>query len=331
MNNYRDLFDILKNYEKIVITSHENPDADAIGSEYAMCKMLSASGYNASIITCEEIPEKYKFIDIGNLINVYSKESVINLPDREKTILLILDTNNPYNTGYIYTKIKDKINEIFIIDHHETEKTIIDLNRNIINVSASSTCEIVYDIAKAIKYEMDIPFCQAIYSGIIYDTGMFAYPKTDYKTLEIASRIVKKGVKPNFVYSNIFETNTLSSLKLQAKVFSEIKFFLDNKIALQIMKKSDLEEFNAKYEDGDTIINLPMKCKDILVSVFFKENYEGILRCSIRSKNNIDISGIAAKFGGGGHTTAAGFKCIESLEIVAEKVLKELYIILGKK
>ncbi|HAX17883.1 MAG TPA: bifunctional oligoribonuclease/PAP phosphatase NrnA, partial [Actinobacteria bacterium] len=135
----------------------------------------------------------------------------------------------------------------------------------------------------------------------------------------------------NNVYSNMFETNSLSSLKLQARVFSEIEFYHDNKIAVQIMTRQMLENYNAKYEDGDSIINLPMKCSDILISVFFKENKDGIMRCSIRSKNNIDISSIAINFGGGGHTTAAGFKCRESLDVVKGKVLKELSGIVGLK
>ncbi len=328
MKKYKKFFMFLDNFRKIIITSHENPDADAIGSEYAICLLLKKLGYNAAIMTCEEIPEKYNFINIGNYINVYSRENIIN-EDLSDAALVVLDTNTPTNTGYIYNLIKDFVKDIFIIDHHEIDENIFNKEKSIIDENSSSTCEILFNIFKYCRVDIDFPAAQAIYAGILYDTGSFIYPKTSSKTLEIASILVKKGVIPNNVYSNLYEMNSLSSLRLQSKVFSEIEFYHYNKIALQVMLKTTLEYFKANYEDGDNIINLPLKCKDILVSVFFKENYNGILRCSIRSKNNIDVVGIAKKYGGGGHTTAAGFKCKESLEIVKEKVLKEIIQLLG--
>jgi len=328
MKKYKKFFMFLDNFSKIIITSHENPDADAISSEYALYLLLKKLGYNPAIMTCEEIPEKYSFINIGNYINVYSRENIIN-EDLSDAALVVLDTNTPTNTGYIYNLIKDFIKDIFIIDHHEIDENIFNKEKSIIDENSSSTCEILYNIFKYCHVDLDFPAAQAIYAGILYDTGSFIYPKTSSKTLEIASILVNKGVIPNNIYSNLYEMNSLSSLRLQSKVFSEIEFYHYNKIALQVMLKTTLEYFKANYEDGDNIINLPLKCKDILVSVFFKENYNGILRCSIRSKNNIDVVGIAKKYGGGGHTTAAGFKCTESLEIVKEKVIKEIIQLLG--
>jgi phosphoesterase RecJ-like protein len=328
MKKYENFFLFLDNFKKIIITSHENPDGDAIGSEYAIFILLKKLGYNAVIMTCEEIPEKYNFINIGNHINVVSKDSIID-EDLSDAALLVLDTNTPTNTGNIYNLIKNIVKDIFIIDHHEIDERIFNKKRSIIDVNSSSTCEILYNIFKYCSIEIDFPAAQAIYAGIIYDTGSFIYPKTSSRTLKIASELVKKGVMPNIVYSNLYEMNSLSSLRLQSKVFSEIEFYHYNKIALQVMLKKTLEDFKANYEDGDSIINLPLKCKDILVSVFFKENYSSILRCSIRSKNNIDVVGIAKKYGGGGHTTAAGFKCNDSLEIVKEQVLKDIIQLLG--
>ena len=317
-------FDFIDNFKKIIITSHENPDPDALGSEYALCKVLLAKGYNASIMTCEEIPVKCEFIDSGRLINVVSRDSTFESDALTQTALIVLDTNTASNTGFFYNLIKDKINDVFIIDHHEIDKNHFNKKTNLINVKASSTCEIIYELSEYCGYKMDHDFAQAVFAGILYDTGLFVYPKTEYKTMQIASDLLKACVKPNIVYSNLYETNSLSSLKLQSLVFSRIKFFNNNTIALQVMLKEDLENLNARFEDGDSIINLPMKCRDILVSVFFKENKDGVMRCSLRSKENIDVSSIARKFGGGGHTTAAGFKCHESLDIITQKVLKEL-------
>ena len=326
MKNLDNFYTFLANNEKFILTGHENPDADAIGSEYSLCRHILKCGKEAKILTCEKIPFKYSFIDGKKIVKIINNEN--DLPeDLENYVLIILDTNTPHNIGNIYNYLKGRIKDIFIIDHHEDpdeDNTIKDYN--CIETEASSSCEIVYRIIKSNIINSDISedMARAMYAGIVYDTGSFIYPKTSQQTLYIASELVKKGIKPNIIYSHMYESNSLSSLKLHSRVFSDIEFFHDYRTALQIMTKEILEKYHASYEDGDTIINIPLKCRDIKISVFFKENYKGVLRCSLRSKDNLDVASIARSFGGGGHTTAAGFKCNEALEVIIEKVLKEI-------
>ena len=331
MKNLKKFYAFLENNDKFILTAHENPDGDAVGSEYALCRHINKCGKTARILTAEIVPEKYNFIDEKNLIEVI--QSISELPDNiNEYALVILDTNTPFNTGMIYSYIKDKIKDIFIIDHHESpEEDSLIKDYNCIETDASSSCEIIYRIVQNSKINNDITFdmAQAMYAGIVYDTGSFIYPKTSEQTLFIASELVKTGLKPNLIYSNMYESNSLSSLKLQSKVFSDIEFHHNHKTALQIMTKEMLTKYKALYEDGDTIINIPLKCRDIKISVFFKENKKGVLRCSLRSKDNLDVASIARSFGGGGHTTAAGFKCNEPLEIIRKKVLKEIKKLLG--
>ena len=331
MKNLKRFYSFLEKYDSFILTGHENPDGDAIGSEYALCRHIRNCGKKARILTSELLPEKYIFIDTEKIIDVIKKED--QLPsDIKGCALIILDTNTPYNTGMIYSYLREKINDIFIIDHHESpDEDELITDYKCIETEASSSCEIVYSIIKNSKINNDITtdMAQAMYAGIVYDTGSFIYPKTTDRTLSIAASLVKKGLSPNYIYSNMYESSSLSSLKLQSKVFSDIEFYHDHRTALQVMTRDILKKYNASYEDGDTIINITLKCKDIKISVFFKENKKGILRCSLRSKNNLDVASIARSFGGGGHTTAAGFKCNETLEITRKKVLKEIKKLLG--
>ena len=160
--------------------------------------------------------------------------------------------------------------------------------------------------------------------AIVYDTGSFIYPKTSAQTLHIAFELVTSGVKPNEIYSKIYETKSIASLVLQSTVLSTLELECHDHVAIQIMLKDAILESGATYEEGHQIINVPLAAEAIKVSVFFKENLEGILRCSLRSKGNINVVEIAQKFGGGGHKTAAGFKCSESLEVVKQMVLDDL-------
>lgn len=331
MKNLKRFYSFLEKYNNFILTGHENPDGDAVGSEYALCMHIRNCGKNARILTSEILPDKYSFIDDKNIIEIIKSEDELP-PNVSDYALIILDTNTPYNTGMIYNYLREKISDIFIIDHHESpEEDELIKDYNCIETDASSSCEIVYKIIHNSKINNDISFdmAQAMFAGIVYDTGSFIYPKTTEQTLSIASSLVKSGLKPNFIYSNMYESSSLSSLKLQSKVFSDIEFHHNNRTAVQIMTREMLKKYNASYEDGDTIINIPLKCKDIVISVFFKENKKGILRCSLRSKNNLDIASIARSFGGGGHTTAAGFKCNEPLETTMKKVLKEIKKLLG--
>jgi phosphoesterase RecJ-like protein len=107
-------------------------------------------------------------------------------------------------------------------------------------------------------------------------------------------------------------------------VLNSLELCLDKRVAVQTMRRDLLEESSARYEEADQLINIPLRSDDIRVSVFFKENHDGVRRCSLRSKGEVDVAAIAQSFGGGGHKTAAGFKCIRSFEVMKEEVLEKI-------
>ena len=234
----------------------------------------------------------------------------------------MLDVNDINNIGQVSEMILPKTKKTFIIDHHENGATVV--TSNLVQEGASSTCEILYEVFEELEIDIDFKISQALYTGIVYDTGSFIYPKTTAKTFRIAYHLVTNGVEPNQVYASIYESNSISSLVLQSRVLSTLDLHYDSHVAVQIMLKSMILECGAHYEEADALINIPLKSEDIRVSIFFKENMEGILRCSLRSKGNIDVVEIAQKFGGGGHKTAAGFKCRESLEKTKKIILQDL-------
>jgi phosphoesterase RecJ-like protein len=153
---------------------------------------------------------------------------------------------------------------------------------------------------------------------------MFIYPKTTAVTFQIAHELVKLGVKPNETYVNVYESNSISSLVLMAKVLSTLELHYDDQVAVQTMPQDLLREAGAIYEESDLLINIPLRSGDVRVSVFFKENLEGVKRCSLRSKGNINVAAIAQSFGGGGHKTAAGFKCVRPFDVMKLEILEML-------
>ncbi|MAG13231.1 MAG: DHH family phosphoesterase [Spirochaetales bacterium] len=307
--------------EYFFITAHETPDADAIGSEYALFAALRQLGKTVRVINADPTPIIVQFIDAEGTAEVLDETTPIP-DDLDNWSLVILDTNDIDNIGKVRDHILDKVKEYYIIDHHEIEGYLE--SGNLIEVDASSTCEVLFELFTEMQIDIDVLMAQALYAGIVYDTGSFIYPKTTAKTFGIARKLVEVGVNPNAVYVHMFEKNSVSSLVLQSFVLGSLTLYHDNQVAVQKMPKQYLIDSEATYEESQTLINTPMKSDHIRVSVFFKENTDGVLRCSLRSKGNIDVASIARDFGGGGHRTAAGFKTTLSIESIEKKVLDKL-------
>ncbi|MBI9100845.1 MAG: bifunctional oligoribonuclease/PAP phosphatase NrnA [Spirochaetales bacterium] len=325
--NKNSRFSLITNFiyrnDKIILTAHETPDGDAIGSEIALFHVLVKLGKEVRIINADPSGLRYKFLDTDG--NIELLDDINTLPEHLSNWgLVILDTNDTENIGLVSKEILPFVRDFFILDHHEGGGNIVTANH--IESEASSTCELLYELFTEMKVDICFDSAQALFTGIVYDTGSFIYPKTTAKTFKIAEKLVQLGVQPNKVYSHVYESNSISSLMLQSKVLATLEFHFNQHVAVQQMTKSMIIACDANYDEADTLINTPLKSHDILVSIFLKENLEGILRCSLRSKGNIDVAVIAQEYGGGGHKTAAGFKSKLPLEEIKEKVLKKLEV-----
>jgi phosphoesterase RecJ-like protein len=316
------VIDFIEKYDKFVITAHETPDGDALGSEFAMLLALRKLGKTARILNADPAPQKFAFIDPGDEFEVLVRKEQIP-KDIGEYGLFILDVNDIKNIGQVATLVLPRVKEYFIVDHHDSET--VQLSKNHIEQNASSTCEILYLLFREMNLELDLPIAQALYMGILYDTGSFIYPKTTAITFEIAHDLVSLGVQPNMTYVNVYESNSISSLVLMSKVLATLELHYDDHVAVQTMTQDLLREAGAIYEESDLLINIPLRSGDVRVSVFFKENLEGIKRCSLRSKGNIDVATIAQSLGGGGHKTAAGFKCVRPFEVMKVEILEMLH------
>ena len=318
---FQGIIDFIERNDNFILTAHETPDGDAIGSEYAMLKFLQQMNKTARIINADPTPDNFTFVDVTKEVEILDSPEI--LPENlDEFVLLILDANDIGNLGDVAKYILPRVKDYFIIDHHESDEDIV--STNLIAQNASSTGEIIYLLSEQLPVEINLDIANALYMAIVYDTGSFIYPKTSAVTLRIAHELLLQGVHPHGIYSQIYETKSIASLKLQSIVLASLELTYENHVAFQSMLKESLIESGASYEEGHGLINIPLGSKAVRVSIFFKENLEGIMRCSLRSKGNIDISIIARKYSGGGHKTAAGFKCSEPMETVKANILEDL-------
>ena len=325
-HSFKMLDEFLDKYDKFIISTHESPDADGLGCEIAWLDFLRQIGKHAIIINSDPIPEVCKFIDIDNEITIFEDES--QLPDNiEEYALFVLDTNDYTNIGSVYDYLNGRVKENFIIDHHKgNDQNIIDAN--FIHVEAASAAEIIYSIIMHYKKELNFKTAQGLYAGIIFDTGSFRYPKTSSMTLQIAAHFVSLGVEPFKVYEQLYESNTLSSLQLRGKILSSMEVLEDGKMISMKLTPEMVKETKGSFAEGESTINAPFAIKGVTASLLVKQDIEGPVKISMRTKGNLDVSEIAMRNNGGGHKNAAGYKSklpFDDAYIRAVEELKDLF------
>ncbi len=321
LTGLKNLSDFLSKYQKFVISTHESPDGDGLGAEIAFNELLHHLGKTSFILNSDPIPDKFLFIDTDNEINIYSDD--FKLPDDlDEYAVFVLDTNNFDNIGAAYHNLKDKIKEVFVIDHHEGGRDRIEAD--FIKVEASSASEIIYEIMRDYNVVPSLKSAQALYAGILFDTGSFRYAKTSPTTFKIAASLVEIGANPVTIYENIYETSSLASFQLRAKMLSSMEIHFSKKLILMKLTPDMLEATGSPFTEGELNINLPLTLDGIVASVLVKQDVEGPVKVSMRTKGELDVAEIAMANGGGGHKNAAGYKSKLSFDETCKDVINEM-------
>lgn len=318
----KNLEQFIKKHERFVLTAHVDPDADATGAEFAMLRLLQRLGKKAVIFNHNLPDSKYCFYDSEGSFHSLETEGLP--PDLAPFALIILDTGDLNHIGLAHDLLYKKSLEAFIVDHHSIGM-LPDCGL-LIDETASATCQIIYDFYQHMAMEPELPEAQGLYTGIVFDSGGFIYPKTSPRTFEVARNLVLLGVKPKEIHSNLYEQIPASRMRLLAKVQSTMEIHFMDQIALQSMTMAMVQESLATYNDSESFVNYPLKCHSIKVSVLFKETEQRKIKCSLRSKGGIDVAAISLPYGGGGHRNAAGFLWNGTLDQIRLKLLESLEI-----
>ncbi len=320
-SGFEKLEKFISKYDRFIISTHQSPDADGIGACIAFNELLNNLNKKSIIINSDPTPDTIKFCDTDNEINVLSEG--FKLPeDIEDYAHFVLDTNDYDNIGIIYELMKDRVKDLFIIDHHEgrTEKN----EDNFIRADASSTSEIIYSIVKHYNKPLTFKAAQAIYTGIMFDTGSFVYPKTSAETYRIAAHCVELKVKPIKIHEQLYENNSLSSFNLKKKILSTLEVFHDGKLIAMKLTPEMIEETGASFAEGEPTINQPLTVRGVIVSLLVKHDGVGPVKVSMRSKGDYNVAQIALENNGGGHKNAAGYQSKLPFNETYELAIKNL-------
>jgi len=293
----------IERHDSFVVSTHEPADADGLGAQAVLACILKGLGKKFRLVNSGKVLEQFAFTRAPRIVEEWDDAVHGSLP--ESSAIIIVDTSDERHMGRMGEAVGG-FREAFVIDHHETTKD--DAPDGIRDTSAAATCELMVELALAFKAEIDAESAFAAYVGLVYDTGFFAYPKVGPRTFAVALELARLGANPNDAFRMLCENLSLGSLLLQKKAVAGMSVHFDGRVALQVLRKDDFAETGAVSGDTDGFVNFPLKVARVLASVFVKENPEGKISCSLRSKGGLNVALVASELGGGGHFNASGFK-----------------------
>lgn len=302
--------------KRIVLTTHRNPDGDAMGSTLGMYNYLVEQGHQPVVIVPNEAPAFLKWMPgmdavIDFLADPEKAEGII----KDADIIFCLDFNALYRIEDVGVAVGNSKAVKVNIDHHQQPENFADLN--ISDVTASSTCEMVFEFLMNIgaSSPLSLNASKCLYTGLMTDTGSFRFASTSSRTHYVASELLKSGFTVNTIHERIFDTNSVNRLKLLGYCLNDkMRVFENFHAGLISLSLEEQKKFN--YQKGDTegFVNYPLSIEGVKLSAFFTE-YENEIRISFRSKGNFSVNQFARKhFNGGGHDNAAGGKSVLPLD-----------------
>jgi bifunctional oligoribonuclease and PAP phosphatase NrnA len=311
----------LREGEKFLLTTHENPDGDALGSLVAMNETLQALGKDTVMfLSAEEFPLPYEYRDLplGSVSH--------SLPeDAEERTIVFLDCGNLDRMPVSFLGRDDA--HIVNIDHHHDNTRFG--TANLVVDGASCTAEIIWELLPDLGVDLTLEIAEALYIGLVTDTGKFQYENTTPTSHRMAAELVQHGVDVHNIFRRLYENVPFAKLKLLARMLSRVERHDDGRLTLSYLLRADYEETGAdeNYSEGlvDHMRALEGTVVAALVREQLKEGREGVLKVSLRaSADEVDVSVIARKEGGGGHRQAAGFSTTRSLADLIEFLRREI-------
>src|SRR5438046_3593734 len=315
-SKFEEIARVLREHECFAILSHVRPDGDALGSQLALALSLEQLGKQVRVWNEDGMLEKYSFLAHADLLTKPPATA------EDFDVAIALDTAIQNRLGTTVAAVRSA--KIWInIDHHLSNPGYGYLV--ILSPSAPATGEIIFDLIKSQDLPLDHDIAENLFAAISTDTGSFQYPKTSARTFEIAAGLVRDGdLDVGKISQQLYENYPRRRLELLREVLRTMRFSECGRIATFGLSLKSAAELGVIPEDNEGLIDHLRAVHGIIVAVFFEELSDGKVRVSMRSKNErVDVCSICQKFGGGGHTLAAGARVRGTLAEVEEKVVEE--------
>ena len=312
--------ELIKKNNSFIVTSHTNPEGDALGSELAIACLLKKLGKSVVVINEDDVPAPYRFLPGQENIKKYRYN-----PRRRFMFdcLVFVDCSDPRRTGEVY-RINIENKPVLNIDHHISNERFGTVNW--VEPYASSTAEMLYRLYRAFRVPFDWEAALCLYAGMMSDTGSFRYSNTGSATHRAVSELLKYGVDTVQVYKNVYEDIPFEDIRLLLKILPTIHREMNGRLVWFQLSHNLLRNKKLTFDLTEELLSFARSIQGVEACVLFKENLGVIneVRINLRSQGKVDVNKIAACFGGGGHKTASGATIHGRIDAVRKKVLAKI-------
>ena len=311
---------VIESNQRFVVTSHVNPDGDSIGSALALCEFLRAHGKEAVVMMSDAIPMVYRWLDPDrDILAPVRAEEIHRIVEADA--IFILDVNSWERLGSFGAAVRDCPGVKVVIDHHPYKAFITPVS--IVKTEACSTSELIFQLIDHVGGPITALAADALYTGVLTDTGSFRFANTTPVAHEITSRLLDIGVQPARVYDLVYNQNSTARTRLMGRVLSDIRFAGKGQVAWLSVTQAMIKEAAALPEDTSGFVDVTMTIADVEIGIIFVEAPEGTVRTSLRSRGVKDVNRVAVSLGGGGHKNASGVVFKGTLPEAIEAVITE--------
>jgi phosphoesterase RecJ-like protein len=310
----------LREHDRFLVTTHENPDGDALGSMLAMTLALRELGKDAVMYLYGDVPlpAEYSLMHLDGLLR--------RVPDDAgERVLIAVDCANESRLGPD-SEVLQNAPLVLDIDHHHDNTRFGDVN--LIDPSASSTGELLRDVFRELEVEITPDIAEPLYVAVVTDTGRFQYANTTPKSLRLAAELIEAGADHHRIFQGVYESVQFAKLKLLARALERAQVYEGGRLVVSHLLRDDFREVGAAEPYAEGIIDYLRAVEGADMSVLIREPPTRAggptRRVSLRSSHDeLDVSAMARKQDGGGHRQAAGFSSEDTVEEITEFIRRE--------
>ena len=307
---------LVENSKTILISGHERPDGDCIGSEVALCATLRTNGFNATVVNADPTPHRYRYLDPDGLIRQVGPEEKLSAD-----LVIVVDATDLSRLGKLKAEQFGDA-KLVDIDHHLNNPKFGAVN--FIDTKASSSGELIWRLVSHCGWKVPQIALEALYTAIVTDTGQFSYSNTTPRVLRMAAELVEKGVDPEVIWNRVYLNRTRNELELESRARASLVCAAGGKICRISLMHRDFVETQTGPQHTEELASVPRSLAGVELALFMYEINEGKhTKVSIRTMRGLDACALAQKFGGGGHRQAAGCTIPAPLAEATKRLMAE--------
>jgi len=298
-----------------LVTAHERPDGDALGSELALCQLLKGLGKEVVVYNQDRTPEKYLFLPgSGGIVH--------DLPPLGPfEVAFVLDCSELERVGRESARI-GTVPNLVNIDHHISNGGFCDVR--LIDPQASSTGELIFRLVRDMGLAATGEMATCLYTAILTDTGGFRYGNTRRGALLTAADLVAVGADPQWISENVYEADSPARIRLLAAILPTLTLEEGGRVGSLVVMQKALADAGALPEHTEGFVDLPRSIRGVKISILYAELPDGCFKLSLRSKGIVNVERVARAFGGGGHINAAGCRMEGKLSEIRRRVIEAI-------